>query len=43
MADGKGRGPATETRGGQAPDWARVKPGEALPEAEAQPDPGTDG
>lgn len=24
--------PATETRGGKNPDWARVRPGQPLPE-----------
>ena len=28
------RVPATETRGGENPGWARAKPGEPLPEKE---------
>lgn len=41
MADGNSPGtpeiPATETRGGENPDWARAKPGQALPEKEQVP------
>jgi hypothetical protein len=31
---GKPPVPATETRGGENPDWARARPGEPLPEKE---------
>jgi len=40
MTDGNASGepaqPATETRGGEKPDWAKAKPGQALPEREDQ-------
>lgn len=42
MADSSAPGepaqPATETRGGENPDWAKAKPGEPLPERE-EPEP----
>lgn len=31
--------PATEARGGERPDWERVRPGEVLPEREDPPGP----
>jgi hypothetical protein len=33
-----GEGPATETRGGENPDWENAKPGEPLKEKRPDPD-----
>jgi hypothetical protein len=31
-------GPATETRGGENPDWENARPGEPLPEKAPEPE-----